>query len=444
MKNSVVTAFAMIMTLLPSTVMAYGEGEDISMDARAIHLLTNEARTNTREALALCGDNCSETIECYAETLPPLYWDDGLYKAAQFHANMLSYITCMQHDSPCTLVSTVASDFPDTCDGNPTCACVEKSATCGSVGTQTYSRIQMFASQPNSENLASAIGAVGSFELWIYEDGNGSGCEFTPHNGHRWNILSSSSKFVGVGYASYIASQDFGLMGTKGGALSSGAHYAKGGSTWFKTHYYASNEVSKVTVKFADQCVDLSKTRGTLTNGVWGTSDISASGECVPYFFEAKDASGTITRYPTTGSLLYNCGSSWSSTEETSCFAAGDGGTGENTGDNGNGENTGDNGNGENTGDNGNGEHTGDNGNGEHTGDNGNGENTGDDGNGENTGDNGNGEGAGNGNKDDMSPSNNHDDGCNMTLNRSSQHGMGFGLLAMLCAMTAVLRRRKA
>jgi hypothetical protein len=119
----------------------------------------------------------------------------------------------------------------------------------------------------------------------------------------------------------------------------------------------------------------------------------------VPYFFEAKDASGTITRYPTTGSLLYNCGSSWSSTEETSCFAAGDGGTGENTGDNGNGENTGD---------------------------------------------NGNGEGAGNGNKDDMSPSNNHEDGCNMTLNRSSQHGMGFGLLAMLCAMTAVLRRRKA
>ena len=104
MKNSVVIAFAMIMTLLPSTVMAYGEGEDIPMDARAIHLLTNEARTNTREALALCGDNCSETIECYAETLPPLYWDDGLYKAAQFHANMLSYITCMQHDSPCTLV----------------------------------------------------------------------------------------------------------------------------------------------------------------------------------------------------------------------------------------------------------------------------------------------------------------------------------------------------
>lgn len=404
MKNSVVIAFAMIMTLLPTAVMAYGEGEDIPMDARAIHLLTNEARTNTREALALCGDNCSETIECYAETLPPLYWDEGLYKAAQFHANMLSYITCMQHDSPCTLVSTVASDFPDKCDGNPTCACVEKSATCKNVGTKTFERIRMFASQPTSENLASAIGAVRSFELWLYEDGNGSGCEFTVYNGHRWNILSSSSKFVGVGYASYIASQDFGVMGTNGGALSSGAHYVKDGSTWFKTHYYASNEVAKVTVKFADQCADLSKTRGTLTNGVWGTSDISASGECVPYFFEAKDANGTITRYPTTGSLLYNCGRSWNNTEGTSCFAAGDGGTGENTG--GSGENTG--------------------------------------GNGEETGDNSNGEGAGNGNTDDMSPSNNHEDGCNMTLNRSSQHGMGFVLLAMLCAMTAVLRRRKA
>ena len=467
MKRSLILMMIACGTLLPATVFAYGEGEDISMDARAIHLLTNEARTNTREALATCGSNCSETLECYPETLPPLYWNDGLYRAAQFHANMLTSLHCMQHDSPCTLVSTVATDFPDACDGNPSCACVGGTASCGSVGTKTFARIQMFASGASSENLASAIGAAGSFDLWLFEDGEGSGCEFTMSNGHRWNILSSESKSVGVGYASYIASQDFGWNAPETSVLTAGANYTKSGTTWFKTHYYHTVGATKVTLKLADQCIDLSKTRGTDTNGVWGTSEANASGNCVPYYFEAKDANGTVTRFPTTGSLLYNCDKSWTADAAESCFASENGGNnepGENGGageNGGNGENGGTGENGENGGTGENGENGGTGENGENGGTGVNGENGGTGENGENggTGENGEnggtGESGGNDGNGGTESGENHEgadpissnesngsDGCSASVLRPSHQGLGMIALLLLGAIP-LLRRKK-
>ena len=63
---------------LPSVAFGYGEGADIPEAARAIHLMTNEARTNTKDALADCGKNCSEGKSCHPEVLPPLYWDNNL------------------------------------------------------------------------------------------------------------------------------------------------------------------------------------------------------------------------------------------------------------------------------------------------------------------------------------------------------------------------------
>ena len=336
MKQLCFITLTLVSTLVPTVVMAYGEGEDIPMDARAIHLLTNDARTDTTEALAECGTKCSEFADnanCYDKALPPLYWDDAMYRAAQFHANMLTIISkadnklCLQHDSPCTLVSTAATDFPATCDGNPTCACQGKKAACGTVGTETFERLKMFSSTPRSENLASAGGgALGSFRLWLLEDGNGGGCEFTVSNGHRWNILSKDNKAVGVGYTDRIAAQDFSYSTTENAVLTAGAHYTErtsaGTSTWFKTHYYSTKAVEDVRLRLGNQCFALTQTRGTKTHGTWGTHDASANGQCVAYFFEARASDGTISRFPTTGSLLYQCDKSWSNAEAASCFAA--------------------------------------------------------------------------------------------------------------------------
>ena len=348
MKQLCFITLTLVSTLVPTAVMAYGEGEDIPMDARAIHLLTNDARTDTTEALAECGTKCSEFADnanCYDKTLPPLYWDDAMYRAAQFHANMLTIISkadnklCMQHDSPCTLVSTAATDFPATCDGNPSCACQGGKATCGTKGTGTFDRLEMFfSSNGMSENLASAVGVLGSFRLWLLEDGKGSGCEFTGSNGHRWNILSKDNKAVGVGYTDKIAAQDFSYSTTENAVLTAGAHYTENTSTWFKTHYYSTKAVEDVRLRLGNQCFTLTQTRGTKTHGTWGTHDASEDGRCVAYFFEAKASDGTIARFPTTGSLLYQCDKSWSNAEAASCFAAnggdnGEGGNGE-TGEN--------------------------------------------------------------------------------------------------------------
>ena len=336
MKQLCFITLTLVSTLVPTVVMAYGEGEDIPMDARAIHLLTNDARTDTTEALAECGTKCSEFADnanCYDKALPPLYWDDAMYRAAQFHANMLTIISkadnklCLQHDSPCTLVSTAATDFPATCDGNPTCACQGGKATCGTKGTGTFDRLEMFfSSNGMSENLASAVGALESFRLWLLEDGRGDGCKFTGSNGHRWNILSKDNKAVGVGYTDRIAAQDFSYSTTENAVLTAGAHYTErtsaGTSTWFKTHYYSTKAVEDVRLRLGNQCFVLTQTRGTKTHGTWGTHDASANGQCVAYFFEARASDGTISRFPTTGSLLYQCDKSWSNAEAASCFAA--------------------------------------------------------------------------------------------------------------------------
>ena len=89
-----------------------------------MHLLTNEVRTDVHTAIDACGKSCHEGKHCYERSYKALYWDNNLYKAATFHANMLATLTppkwgCIQHPSPCQLVDNFASLFPDKCDANP-------------------------------------------------------------------------------------------------------------------------------------------------------------------------------------------------------------------------------------------------------------------------------------------------------------------------------------
>ena len=310
---------------IPAAAYGYGEGSDIPEGSRVIHLLTNEARTNTREALAACGNACSEGLDCHAEVLAPLYWDDGLYRAAQFHANMLNAIDssektpCMQHNSPCKLRTDAAAKYPYICDGAPGCACESGTAACGSSGTSTSERVKMFASGYSAENLASTSSKpYDAFMLWLYENANGSGCEWNTSNGHRFNILGGS-KSIGVGYTKAregkyygIASQDFsGAVPSDPPVLTAGAGYRDNNALWFKTHYYAETPASAVSVTINGVKTDLAKTRGTETHGIYGSKDIEEPDACAQYYFEATDTSGKTTRFPTSGVLLYNCDRSW-------------------------------------------------------------------------------------------------------------------------------------
>ena len=320
-----ISPIALLALIIPSFAYGYGEGADIPEGARVIHLLTNEARTNTKEALASCGTNCSEGLDCYKEVLDPLYWDDGLYRAAQFHANMLNAIDssektpCMQHNSPCTLRSDVASRFPNKCNGDPGCACEGKTATCGDNGTSSSERVKMFANGYLGENLASTSSKpYDAFMMWLYENGNGSDCKWNTSIGHRFNILGNSHS-IGVGYTKAregkyygIASQDFGgTVPDDPSALTAGAGYWNDDVLWFKTHYYSDVPVSEVTVTINGVKSVLTKTRGTEKHGIYGTDAIEEPNACAKYYFEATDTSGTITRFPTTGVLLYNCDKSW-------------------------------------------------------------------------------------------------------------------------------------
>ena len=222
---------SLFLSIIPALAFGYGEGEDIPYESRAIHLMTNEARTAPREALADCGKNCSEGKDCYEKSVAPLYWHEDLYHAAQFHANMMNDLSCMQHNSPCTLVSSVATDFPDTCDGKVACACEGGTAKCYTNGTGTFDRIGMFykgggARAENIVQSASAGKPLSMFNQWLFEESTGS-CGNVSGNGHRASILSPTYHVIGVGVSGKYGTQDFGdLKNTE--VLTSGSHYQDG------------------------------------------------------------------------------------------------------------------------------------------------------------------------------------------------------------------------
>ncbi len=312
-----VLCVSLLCCCVSSTAFGYGEDGDIPIPyaARATHLMTNEARTAPRIAMSNCGGNCSEGLECYAEVLHPLYWDAKAFNASQFYAQMMTETKCMQHNSPCTLLSSIVTDFPGKCGGSPSCACKEGKISCGSNKGSASDRLKLFTgSNQYGENICGS-GSIDCISRLVNEDNAGNKkCEFTWNydtfkgNGHRWNLFDAHYKTVSVGAAGYIVQNLGSRDATETNALTAGSHYVKDGKLWFKTHYYStSDDVKKVVASVGGQCVTLKKTVGlSLKNVVFGTSNISNDIEpCTPYFFESLDASGKTSRFPTTGSLLY-------------------------------------------------------------------------------------------------------------------------------------------
>ena len=331
--------------LIPAVAAAYGEGSDIPYVSRAMHLLTNEVRADIPKAIDICGHYCREGKDCYPASLPAVYWDNNLFRAAQFHAEMSSKMTdtvfgCIQHNSPCQLADNFAADFPQTCDANPACACKDGKAQCGQSGTSSSVRVNAFGTRYSSENLVASTNPLPHqlFYLLFREDSTADpeGCGFTYNNGHRVNILREHNA-VGIGFAGKIGVQDFGWIDDPAQPVSSGSHYADAeNNLWFKLSYDAKTDAQTAYLAIGKSCRQLALSIGNGKRGIWSIAGDKTAKACTPYYYEVKDANGNITRYPTAGALLYDCENSWTDAPSDiadRCIQSDDSGNGGSAGD---------------------------------------------------------------------------------------------------------------
>ena len=344
MKSSLSLSLFIILSSIPALAFGYGEGEKIPYNARAIHLLVNEARCAPKDALKSCGNNCAEGTGCYKEA-EPVYWHDGLAKAAQFYADFSGHASCMQHDTPCKLKTDIANKYPGSCDGKSECACSDGKAACKSKGTGWSQRIALFSKDHGSggENIAysssnsASTKPISTFHQWLLEKSSDKKCGYNSENGHRYNILNPDYHAIGVGVSTtnpkaYYSVQDFGSKYAEEKVpLTAGSHYLDGSTLHFKTHYFSDVKAHKVSLRINGTCVELSKVHGSATNGVYGTTEVEMPEKCTPYFYEAIDDEGTISRYPTSGSLLFSldgteqkCDKSWENKSDGNCLGAED------------------------------------------------------------------------------------------------------------------------
>ena len=329
MKYSIALLLAACILTLPSLAFGYGEGETIPMVARAVHLLTNAARADTRTALHDCGKNCKPD-EKYLASMPPLYWSDCLEKSSQMYANLTGPFECPDHDSPCTIKKSIYKDYPQNCQGQASCTCAN-SFQCGTSFGKYTERIEGFCAKEPFDLYGENIlythdfydDAVFLINMWLHEDGNIT-------SGHRKNLLNP--KFNQAGYGIYKGALIQDLAHTKKNTpltITAGASFSDGINQYIGLHFYHDKQsVKKAVVHLETQgCYELSLQIGTSKNGLYliNTNDIQSlsPAACTSFVFEVQSDDGTVVQYPSSGSLLYgNCAQkSWSSKSLSSCLA---------------------------------------------------------------------------------------------------------------------------
>lgn len=256
---------------------------------------------------------------CYS-AMPPLAWSQALNRSARFHSDEMVRQGYFAHDSACTLVSSINSLYPGSCDGSAACACVGGSVACSPTCTGWAQRVQLFGGSPSGEIIASPSNPNQSFYLWLYEPGDTTSCQFTSANGHRWLILTSTGA-VGAGVAGY-SSGDFGA-GSAPAKIPSGAHYPQqAASVEIWANWYDSAGPSLASVNVDGSCAPMTLQRGTQTNGAWSATVTGVASGCHRYYFSFRDAAGTTVTYPTTGSLAIGSGGTcpdWDSSRQPAC-----------------------------------------------------------------------------------------------------------------------------
>lgn len=305
-----------------ASVAALGEPMDgfPSWEERVVHVWTNRARADPAADLASC-TVCAERA-CYSPA-PPVVWNHNLARAARFHSANLVLGGCgLQHDSPCTVLSTIGTLYtPGTCDGAPSCACQSGTFTCGSTGTAFGTRVGYFGSPASAENIARGrTDPVQTFYQWLHENDPSSACGWRIANGHRANILGGS-RALGVGMSGTTWTQDFGSSGAPSGIVG-GVHYPRTGSAIeLRANWYSTAAPRSAQVSVNGTCTALTVERGTATNGTYLASVSGLTG-CNRYVFHFVDSAGADVTFPTSGAFTIGCGAAdWESTRPATCGA---------------------------------------------------------------------------------------------------------------------------
>jgi hypothetical protein len=269
---------------------------------RVIHEWINRARCDPQIEMAQCGSNCSEGY-CYSPK-PPLPWSLPLNKAARFHCDEMQLQSFFGHDSHCTLVANIGSLYPDSCSGVASCACIGGTSMCNAICTTWNQRVALFGASPMGESIANGPASPDAlFYLWLYQNNLGmTNCSWNNNNANRWNMLMLDGS-VGAGFTGTLATIDYGVGGTIP-KIPSGSHYPRQASSvdvW--ANWYDASAPSEALVNVDGTCHPLTLLRGTPQNGAWSATISGVGTGCHRYYFVFRDAAGTITTYPGTGSL---------------------------------------------------------------------------------------------------------------------------------------------
>ncbi|MBN2358573.1 MAG: hypothetical protein JXR83_03910, partial [Deltaproteobacteria bacterium] len=312
-----------------SAVTALGEpnGTFPCWKERVIHVWSNRARSAPHDELLTCPPGRVAEIECWPDgtAVPPLAWSYNLSRSARFHSAHLLQAECFQHDSPCPLFGDISSRF-DPGTECPTaeipCSCSTGAASCNSpdAAANTYwaTRVGYFGTSPRAENIAGGNSdPIASFRQWICEDTANSACGYHGNgdNGHRVSILNSAFERLGVGYYTlpkfyrHIWTQDFG-DGTVPTGIVSGVHYPQTGvDLEFRANWNFATAPQTKQVNIEGTCYPMTLERGESANNATYLATVSLpSASCSRYVFHFIDSSGADVFYPSSGSLMVNCG----------------------------------------------------------------------------------------------------------------------------------------
>jgi uncharacterized protein YkwD len=305
----------------PSLAAGVGEAVDgfPNWRERVIHEWINRARIDPDVEMAACGSPCGEA-DCYSP-VAPISWNLALNRAARFHSDAMLRQSFFAHDSACTLVSNISSIYPGSCNGSASCACVGGTKTCSPTCTSFSSRVQLFGANPSGEIIASPTDPNTAFYLWLFEPA-GTTCSFSQQNGHRWLILKGGNS-VGVG-VSGPAVGDFG-SGSAATKIPSGSHYPQQAATvnaW--ANWYDTAAPQSAMINVGGQCFAMSLGRGTPQNGAYHAALSGFGSGCNRYYFSFVDSVGSLTTFPTTGSLAIGTGAAcpdWDTGRPPDCGA---------------------------------------------------------------------------------------------------------------------------
>ena len=260
--------------------------------------------------MAACGANCTDAV-CYTP-VAPLAWANGLGHAARFHSDEMLHQSYLGHDSLCSVVVTINSAYPGSCNGSAACACNGGAPGCPC--TAWFNRISLFGSfTVEGEIISTSSDPQTAIQQWLYEPYNKTSCgadQGPPTNIHRWNLLKDTGAVgFGVDGASPFTG-DFAANAPAPTKLVSGAHYPQQASSIdFWANWYDTAGPMSATV-VVDGCPQtMTQQRGvTAANSAWRATVAGLQTGCHRYYFLFKDSIGTTYKFPDAGSFAVGTG----------------------------------------------------------------------------------------------------------------------------------------